>query len=681
MAIEITQNLTQVTISSVGVQGPKGEAGPAGASADSSALVTTSSFNEFTSSYTIDSASFADRINAATNEQDLSVFTTTSSFNEFTSSIQSEVNSIKAWTASLELINTIDTELLQFYQTTASLNTQTGSQDLVNLSISSVTGSINSTTSSLIGITNELMAYTSSNESWKDGIRGEISALEAWTSSLELINTTDVELLELYQATRSLEIQTGSQQLINDGISAVTGAFSTELESIDIHILGVSTQTASQDSVNLGISTFSGSIRDEISGIETYTSSLKGAIEISGQDVNVLGMLTAQQFNVTYVSSSTLFQSGSTKFGDTSDDVHTFTGTINLNGLALGTSELMAQTASQDSVNIGISAVTGAFATELGGIQTTLSGHRIELDGLEAYTSSLRTALSVTESMVHFNSAITASVVSSSYIKFDSLPDGTAPSYQEGLLYYDNDMGALTFYNNKADISLQIGQEQYIRAINKSGDDILNGTPVRVSGSQGDKVKIYKAEAFIHTGSYNVGEAENHIVGITTHDILNDEDGYVTIAGLVKGIDTSNYNAGDILYIQTGSAGVLTNSAPPFPYDKIQVGIVGRKHASVGEVLVLPKEPTHFGNITGLSGSLTTEVGDLWVYKSNNAWATSKTLEGDYTITGSLDIVGSGSLNGDNIVSSNTIMKIETISSASYAALTPPVSGTLYIII
>ena len=49
-------------------------------------------------------------------------------------------------------------------------------------------------------------------------------------------------------------------------------------------------------------------------------------------------------------------------------------------------------------------------------------------------------------------------------------------------------------------------------------------------------------------------------------------------------------------------------------------------------------------------------------------------------ITGSLNISGSGSLNGSNIVSSNTIQKIETISSASYAALTP-VSGTLYIII
>ncbi len=208
MAVEITQNLTQVTISTAGVQGLKGETGATGASADSSALVTTSSFNQFTSS------------------------------------IQSDVNSIKAWTASLELINTIDTELLQFYQTTSSLNTQTGSQNSINLGISTATGSLIGITNglmaftaaldstyasdvqllpilqvtrsielhsgSMVGITNGLMAYTSSNESWKDGIRGEISAIEAWTSSLELINTIDTELLQLYQTTASLNSKTGS---------------------------------------------------------------------------------------------------------------------------------------------------------------------------------------------------------------------------------------------------------------------------------------------------------------------------------------------------------------------------------------------------------------------------------------------------------------------------------------
>jgi hypothetical protein len=90
----------------------------------------------------------------------------------------------------------------------------------------------------------------------------------------------------------------------------------------------------------LGISTFTGSLRSEVNLIEAYTASLKGAIEVSGQNVNVLGMITAQQFNVTYVSSSVMYQSGSTEFGDTSDDRHLFTGSLIVSGtLNVGTDE------------------------------------------------------------------------------------------------------------------------------------------------------------------------------------------------------------------------------------------------------------------------------------------------------------------------------------------------------
>ena len=80
------------------------------------------------------------------------------------------------------------------------------------------------------------------------------------------------------------------------------------------------------------LNTATGSIKGEIAGIETYTSSLKGAIEVSGQNVNVLGTLTAQEIHTTYVTSSVLFQSGSTKFGNSYDDKHQFTGSIKISG-------------------------------------------------------------------------------------------------------------------------------------------------------------------------------------------------------------------------------------------------------------------------------------------------------------------------------------------------------------
>jgi hypothetical protein len=50
-------------------------------------------------------------------------------------------------------------------------------------------------------------------------------------------------------------------------------------------------------------------------------------------ELTVLGAINARQFNISVVSSSVIFQSGSTKFGDTQDDTHQFTGSINVTGL------------------------------------------------------------------------------------------------------------------------------------------------------------------------------------------------------------------------------------------------------------------------------------------------------------------------------------------------------------
>lgn len=53
---------------------------------------------------------------------------------------------------------------------------------------------------------------------------------------------------------------------------------------------------------------------------------------ISASSIYVHGDITALQFNTQYVSSSIIYQSGSTKFGDTSDDVMSVTGTLDVSG-------------------------------------------------------------------------------------------------------------------------------------------------------------------------------------------------------------------------------------------------------------------------------------------------------------------------------------------------------------
>ena len=79
-------------------------------------------------------------------------------------------------------------------------------------------------------------------------------------------------------------------------------------------------------------------------GSTSYNSSgITGSLNITGSvstignltvngDVTVAGTLTAQEFHTEFVSASIIFASGSTIFGDTSDDTHQFSGSILISG-------------------------------------------------------------------------------------------------------------------------------------------------------------------------------------------------------------------------------------------------------------------------------------------------------------------------------------------------------------
>jgi hypothetical protein len=60
-------------------------------------------------------------------------------------------------------------------------------------------------------------------------------------------------------------------------------------------------------------------------------TTISGSLGITS-DLTVLGVINARQFNISVISSSVLFESGSSKFGNTSDDTHQFTGSVELTG-------------------------------------------------------------------------------------------------------------------------------------------------------------------------------------------------------------------------------------------------------------------------------------------------------------------------------------------------------------
>src|SRR6056300_1642808 len=79
----------------------------------------------------------------------------------------------------------------------------------------------------------------------------------------------------------------------------------------------------------------------DVNGSTTITGSLSvgSNINVTGDgvilgDLTIGGIVTAQEFISEYVSSSVIYESGSTQFGNSSDDTHIRTGSINHSGSA-----------------------------------------------------------------------------------------------------------------------------------------------------------------------------------------------------------------------------------------------------------------------------------------------------------------------------------------------------------
>ena len=152
------------------------------------------------------------------------------------------------------------------------------------------------------------------------------------------------------------------------------------------------------------------------------------------------------------------------------------------------------------------------------------------------------------------------------------------PAHSEGLVFYDDDDKSLAVHQNVSGVTLQIGQEMYIYATNKTGVTITNGQLVYVDGAQGSRPTIALAKADSPSTSY--------VIAMATHDIANNATGYVTVFGLVREIDTASFAAGTELFLSDSVAGEYTGTAPTAPSFAISVGIVLFQDVSSGKVWV-----------------------------------------------------------------------------------------------
>jgi hypothetical protein len=114
----------------------------------------------------------------------------------------------------------------------------------------------------------------------------------------------------------------------------------------------------------------------------------------------------------------------------------------------------------------------------------------------------------------------------------------------------------------------------------KFDEAVSAGDPVYVSGYQSgeDVVKVSKADSSDST--------KMPAIGLATEDYALNAFGSVACIGSLYGIDTDDFDVGDVLYVKSG--GGLTKDKPTGATNLIQnVGKVGRSQQNTGEIVVM----------------------------------------------------------------------------------------------
>jgi len=163
-------------------------------------------------------------------------------------------------------------------------------------------------------------------------------------------------------------------------------------------------------------------------------------------------------------------------------------------------------------------------------------------------------------------------------LKFNIAPTVTAST--EGELVWNPTDNTLDMWLS-ADVTLQVGQETVMKVVNETASQIDNGKAVALIGAQAatGRPSIELADIATRTRAWAT-------VGIATENIPAGGEGFVTVQGLVRGVDTSGLAAGSSVFLN-GVPGNLTNIPPSPPNSVVHVAVCMVSDASNG-VLYVP---------------------------------------------------------------------------------------------
>lgn len=166
--------------------------------------------------------------------------------------------------------------------------------------------------------------------------------------------------------------------------------------------------------------------------------------------------------------------------------------------------------------------------------------------------------------------------ITAGYVAFDLTPTGTPTGI--GTMYWDPAYRTVNLIDGDGDTTLQIGQEERILVHNNTGSPLTDGQVVYVTGSTGNLPSVSLADASSETTSAAT-------IGVVTETIANGADGFITVSGIVNGLNTLAFNEGDLLWLGT-TPGTFSTTKPISPAHLVLIGYVIKKAGGNGSILV-----------------------------------------------------------------------------------------------
>jgi hypothetical protein len=325
--------------------------------------------------------------------------------------------------------------------------------------------------------------------------------------------------------------------------------------------------------------------------------------------------------------SSTAWDSAADTFTINTADGGTYTTIIkhfsNLEVDSAHMDQLNVGTADIDTVTLGQVTVDSAYATQINVSQ--LDGDSAHFDQLNAKTVDIdnMTGDSARVTDISAQRILGDSGTFGQILFKDDFTDSHI-SFQEGAVWYDPYHKNLNYYAD-IDHPIEIGMQMVERVYNNTGSEIAKGSPLYYSGNYtndaGQESPTVALVDATSSSAYNVQ-------GLASEAIPNGSYGFLIVAGVIDGFNTSGLSAGDNVFAGL-TPGALTNTPPTYPNYPMCVGWVILSDSSNGKILI--NQQNH-------------SVPSFRVQNNGH-------IGGDFRIDGNLTVVGSQTITSTENVS------------------------------